>query len=729
MPRGISNRRVRPSPAPEAADQVSPERFLNRDLSWLEFNRRVLHEALDARTPLLERVRFLSIFSSNLDEFFMKRVSAIRQQVVAGKAGIAADGLTPARKLAAIRSTVLSLLQQQTDCYLREIRPALAAQGVHLLAWRDLTEAERAECVAFFRETVYPILTPLAVDFGHPFPFISNLSESLGIALMQPGEDKTLFARVKIPETVPRWVRLRAGNGEGGTYRFASLYDMIREHLGQLFPGMQITAAAAFRVTRTIDLELDEEDAQDLRELIAQELRLRRFAPVVRLEIEAGADPWIQRFLMHELELTDNDVYPLGGEVDYQDLKPISTLPIAALAHEPWTPVVPRALADEDSDIFSIIRSGDLMVHHPYESFAASVERFIRAAAADPRVLAIKMTLYRTSDESPFIYTLIQAAEARKQVVCLVELKARLDEERNIMLAEALEKAGVHVVYGLVGLKTHTKAALVVRQDPDRIRCYAHIGTGNYHNITASLYSDLGLLTCDPAITEELVALFHSLTGRSVQPAYRKLLVAPVQMRERFLALIEREAEHQKAGRPARIIAKMNSLEDRRIIDALYAAGQAGVKIDLIVRGFCCLRPQVKGLSENIRVISIVGRFLEHARVFYFCNGASRPVDGEFYIGSADWMYRNLLQRVEVVVPVEAAAHRERLWELLQINLNDNRQAWDMAGDGTYVQRRPADNEPARGTHSILMALARRDSALLSGAADPDPSANVLPPV
>ena len=408
---------------------------------------------------------------------------------------------------------------------------------------------------------------------------------------------------------------------------------------------------------------------------------------------------------MHELKLAPEDVYEIPAELDYADLMPVSELNIPKLRYEPWSPVAPATLAQDDSDIFALMRQGDLLVHHPYESFNASVERFVKAAAEDPKVLAIKMTVYRTGGDSPFIHTLIHAAEARQQVVCVVELQARFDEERNILLAHALEQAGVHVVYGVLGLKTHLKATLVVRQDPDGIRCYAHIGTGNYHVQTARQYTDLGLLTCRPDVTDDLVAMFHYLTGRSVQPAYRKLIVAPSSMRERFLAMIQREIEHQLAGRPARIIAKMNALEDRKVCRALYAASQAGVKIDLLVRGFCCLRPGVAGLSDNIRVSSIIGRFLEHSRIFYMRNGAAEEVDGEFYIGSADWMYRNLLDRVEAVVPIEDRPNRAKLWEVLQVMLADNRLAWDMQPDGAYVQRHPAEGESDRGTHRILMQL------------------------
>ncbi len=683
--------------------------FFDRDLSWLEFNRRVLHQAIDDRTPLLERLRFLGIFNSNLDEFFMKRVNWLKRHAAPGAVSRIADTMNPVQVLGQARQAIVEMLALQAECYTRAIRPALAGHGVRLMHWDDLSYEERQEAHRFFRVNVFPVLTPLAVDPGHPFPFISNLSTSLGVVLSQSDRDERSFARVKVPEVIPGWIQLDSKT-HPGEFRFISLIDLIRHHLDDLFPGMNVVDVMPFRVTRDSEVAVDEEDTEDLRDLIEQEIRQRRFARVVRLEHAPSANPWMLHFLMQELKLTPDDVYENPAEMDYDDLRPVAELNLPKLRYEPWTPVVPTALADEDTDIFTLIRNGDLLVHHPYESFNASVERFVKTAAEDPRVLAIKMTVYRTGDESPFIHTLIRAAEAKKQVVCLVELKARFDEERNILLAQKLEEAGVHVVYGVVGLKTHTKTTLVVRQDPDGIRCYAHIGTGNYHVNTARLYTDLGLLTCRPEITEDLVELFHYLTGRSLHRDYRRLIVAPMTMRERFMAMIDREVEHQRAGRPSHIIAKMNSLEDHRMIRALYQASQAGVKIDLIVRGFCCLRPGAAGLSEHIRVISIIGRFLEHSRIFYFRNGSDAAPGGEFFIGSADWMYRNLLHRVEAVVPIEEPALRERLWEILQTCLQDRRQAWDLNCGGRYVQRQPEDGSQAGGTHDLIMATTRQRS-------------------
>ena len=687
--------------------EVSPTAtFLNREVSWLGFNQRVLAEAVDERTPLLERVSFLSIFTSNLDEFFMKRVGGLKRQFASGVTSQSLDGKTAGQQLQAIRATVLPMLAEQARVYRERIRPELRNAGVYLLDWIELTEAEHAFADEYFRRDLFPILTPLAVDPGHPFPFISNLSESLGLVLRHPTEEERLFARVKIPANLPSWIQL--GNGPtDGSYRFVRLEDMITHNLDSLFPNMEVLGVMPFRVTRNGDVERDEEDADDLLEMMEEELRARRFARVVRLEHGPNPDAWLLRFLMDELDLTTDDIYELPEELDFTSLRPLVDLPLPHLKAEPWVPVVPGPLVDTESDLFSVIRSGDLLVHHPYESFTTSVERFLTAAASDDKVLAIKMTLYRTGDDSPFINTLIRAAEAGKQVVCLVEVKARFDEQRNIQVAQMLEKSGVHVVYGIVGLKTHAKIALVVRREPDGLRSYAHIGTGNYHSGTARLYTDFGLFTAKPEFTEDVVELFHYLTGRSLKRDYQKLLVAPVNMKKRFLEMIERETELAKAGRPTGIVAKINSLEDAQVISALYRASRAGVPIDLIVRGFCCLRPGLPGLSEQIRVISIVGRFLEHSRAFHFRNGAEDPIDGEFFIGSADWMSRNLQNRVEAVSPVEDRPLRERLWQSLQVMLGDRRQAWEMDADGNYRQRLVADPALDVGTHRRLMALAQ----------------------
>lgn len=694
------------SHAAEGSDLLQdPRRFLNRELQWLEFNERVLHQAMDPRTPLLERVRFLAIFSSNLDEFFMKRVGGLRRQLEAGVSVVYYEDISPQALLAAIRERVIPMMRDQSRCFREEIVPALREAGVELVAYSDLAPHERREVDDWYRRDVFPILTPLAVDPGHRFPFISNLSVSLGILLRRPGTDEHLFARVKVPEVVSQWHRI------GNTWRFVALDDVIKHNLDDLFPGMEITQVLPFRVTRNADIERDYEDADDLLSQIQMELRERRFAPVVRLRIERSPNPEILNFLREELELTPEDIYETDRFINYRSLSEIADIDLPEHRYRPWTPVNPPGLMDDEKDIFTAIREGDLLVHHPFESFDASVERFIKEAAADPNVICIKQALYRTSGDSPFVRELMRAAERGKQVAVLVELRARFDEERNIVWARKLEDAGVHVAYGVVGLKTHTKIALVIRRESDGMRCYGHIGTGNYHSKTARLYEDLGLFTCNPALTEDLVNLFNFITGRSLQHEYNKLLIAPYTMKKRFLEMIEREIEHLRAGRPARIVAKMNQLQDREMIDALYHASRAGVLVDLIIRGFGTLRPGVAGLSDNIRVCSIIGRFLEHSRIYYFANGHADPVKGEYYIGSADWMYRNLHARVEAITPIEPESMRARLWEILQLELNDQRQCWDMQPNGEYILRRPApdlpaDSDAAIGTHEALMRKA-----------------------
>lgn len=679
------------------------ELFLNRELEWLEFNSRVLHEAVDERTPLLERVKFLEIFTSNLDEFFMKRVGGLKKQIVAGVRSRSLDGLTPSEQINLIREKVKKLLHEYSRTFSLSIRPDLSKNGIHLLSWDDLRDEEKNFSDQYFKKNVFPVLTPLSVDPAHPFPFISNLSTSLGVTLKHPEDDEKLFARVKIPMVLQQWIRLSLDE-PNGEYRFIGLYDLIRKNIGKLFPNMEIVDVMPFRITRNADLERDEEDTEDLLELIEEELRERRFADVVRLEHGPDANPWMLNLLMDELDLRIEDLYEVPFFDEIVSLKGVSSLNIPKLRYEQWTPcVIPEVL---DQNIFSVIKERDILVHHPYESFSASVEQFIKLASEDPLVLAIKMTLYRIGDNSPFVPFLIRAAESGKQVVCLIELKARFDEERNIQWAQALESAGVHVVYGIVGLKTHAKVALVVRNEGDGLRCYAHFGTGNYHVQTSNLYTDLGFFTSNPEYTNEIVDLFHFLTGVSRKRDFKKILVAPINMKDRFLELIESEIKNYLNGRPARIIAKMNSLEDQSIIRSLYRASNVGVSIDLIVRGFSVIRPQVKGLSVNIRVISVIGRFLEHSRIFYFQNGELDPINGEFFIGSADWMRRNLLARLEVVCPIEDRGLREKCWEILQLIINDKRQAWEMQSDGHYEQRVP-ETESQIGSQSLLMNLTR----------------------
>jgi polyphosphate kinase len=674
--------------------------FTSREIGWLNFNRRVLSEAEDARHPLLERVKFLSISGSNLDEFFMKRVGGLKRQVAYGISPKSSDAKTPMQQLAEIRSFVMPTLKDQDQVFIKTLKPALAQENIILASWKNLTAKEKDHAKKYYNKNVFPVLTPLSVDPGHPFPFISNLSTSLGVTLRHPSSEEKLFARVKVPKVLPQWIRV---DSDTAVYKFVSLLDMITENIGDLFPSMQVTGVMAFRLTRNADSDRDEEDAEDLLEAIEEELRQRRFAEVVRLEHGPKPDPWMLKFLMEELEITEDDIYELAGELDYTDLSWIYDLNLPKLKFEPYAAVVPQVFAEEGAAFFNMLKMGDYLLHHPFESFSASVEKFIRLASEDPKVLAIKMTLYRTGDNSPFIKALIRAAEQGKQVVCLVELKARFDEERNIYWAQELENAGVHVVYGVVGLKTHAKTSLVVRQETEGLKCYAHIGTGNYNAVTVRFYTDLGLLTSRDEITEDIVEFFHYLTGRSLKNDYKQLLIAPVNMFNKFKAMIEREGEHAKNGKPAQIVAKFNNFEENDIAVALYAASQKGVEIDMIVRGFCCLRPGVPGLSDKVRVTSIIGRYLEHSRIFYFRNGAADPVDGEFFIGSADWMYRNLHARVEAIVPILDRALKEKCWEMLQLYLNEQRQAWTMKSDGTYTQKKSQDP----GVQNVLMQLAK----------------------
>ncbi|HRZ24753.1 MAG TPA: polyphosphate kinase 1 [Candidatus Contendobacter sp.] len=707
---------VRRTPAPEVADQsLAPREGLlahawrDRDLGWLDFNQRVLHEALDERTPLLERLKFLAIFTSNLDEFYMKRVGLLRGVAqVRSEDDPVARGGSARERLAQIRQTVIGQLAEQACCY-RDLVPVLARHGIILAEWEMLTAAQREEASRFFDRNVSPALTPLSLDPAHPFPFVSNLSTNWGFILRNPDTDEILPVRVKIPTMLPAWIPLKA-SGAPAERRFLSLVDLIRHSADKLFPGMELIDASRFRILRNAEIELDEEE-ESLREAVAEALQQRRFQPVVRMDLAPDANPALRQGLMERFELRDDDVYEVPGLLDYTGLFQIASLDAPALRDPHWVPLPPPRLPNEELDIYAAIRSGDLLLHHPYESFDMSVEDFISDAAVDPHTVAIKMTVYRVGDDTPFVRSLIHAAEAGKQVACVIELKARFDEARNLLWAEELQKAGAHVTYGVLGLKTHTKVALVVRKEGADLRCYAHIGTGNYHVKTARLYTDVGLLTCDPVITADVVNLFHYLTGCARTPRFEKLLVAPLNMRQRFLDGIEREIEHQRAGRPARIIAKMNQVEDLDMARALAAASQAGVPVDLIVRGFCCLVPGVPGWTENVRVRSIIGRFLEHSRIFFFANGQADPLAGEYFIGSADWMHRNLSGRVEAATPVEDRTARERLWEILDICLQDQRQAWLMQPDGSYVRSQPADDATgpaAVGTHAWFMDLARR---------------------
>ncbi|MBE9238444.1 polyphosphate kinase 1 [Anabaena aphanizomenioides LEGE 00250] len=700
--------------------------YINRELSWLEFNSRVLHEACDQRTPLLERLKFLAIFSSNLDEFFMVRVAALKQQVDAKVNSLTPDGRTPEQQLDEIRLHLNPLVKKQNEQFEQVLQPLLANHGIHILKYIEMNEKQRNYLDNYFKEQIFPVLTPLAVDPSHPFPYISNLSLNLAVVVKNPETEEEFFARVKVPNVLPRFIPLPSelgidNNGKTAHWIGVPLEQAIAHNLEHLFPGMNIQEYHPFRITRDADLELEEDEADDLLLAIEQELRKRRMGGTpVRLEIQSQTPEVLRSRLLQDLELSENDVYAVDGLLGLRDLMYFMALPLPELKDPPRQSVVPSRLqrlrepsidpdvldVEEGKDFFAVIREKDLLVHHPYQSFSGTVERFITHAAWDPQVLAIKMTLYRTSGDSPIVNALIAAAENGKQVSVLVELKARFDEENNIYWARRLERVGVHVVYGLVGLKTHSKIVMVVRREKDRMRRYVHIGTGNYNPKTARLYTDLGLLSCREELGADLTDVFNFLTGYSRQKTYREILVAPVNMRDRFLELINREMENVQNGFSGRIVAKMNSLVDPEIITALYNASRAGVQIDLIVRGICCLRPGLKDISENIRIISIIGRFLEHSRIFYFYNNNQE----EIYIGSADWMRRNLDRRVEVITPIRDPEIAKDLQEILGIMLADNRQAWDLQADGTYIQRRPYDDSQEANSQKILMSMALRST-------------------
>jgi polyphosphate kinase len=694
-------RDTQPTP-PGGRALTDPWLYLNREISWLQFNDRVLSLAADPATPLLERLRFLSIFATNLDEFYMVRVSGLREQVEAGVATRGSDGWTPTETLEAISKYIGPATEAHTRYFLEDVVPALEAAGIHLAEVDQLERQDREYLREYFQDQVYPVLTPLAVDPGHPFPYLSNLSLSLAVTVRDPASHRPLFARVKVPDILPRFVPLADG------CTFVSLEQVMTAHLDQLFPGMEVVEAHPFRVTRDADIELAEDEADDLLVAVEQELRRRRFGAVVRLEVAASMPERVVRLLQRELEVDDGALVVVEGPLNLGDLFSLAdAIDRPELAEPPWVGTTQPRLSGsgrEAVSMFDTIRQGDLLVHHPYDAFSTSVERFLEQAADDPDVLAIKQTLYRTDGDSPIVNALIHAAEQGKQVAVLVELKARFDEASNIGWARALEQAGVHVTYGLVGLKTHAKTALVVRREQGRIRRYCHIGTGNYNAKTARLYTDLGLLTSDEEITSDLTDLFNSLTGYARDTRYRRILVAPDGLREAVIELIGRVARRNSPRRKSRIVMQMNSLVDAACIRALYAASQAGVEIDLIVRGICRLRPGVPGISETIRVRSIVGRFLEHSRLWMFQNGPERS----YYIGSADLMPRNLDHRVEAVTPVDDPDLTDRLQEILDVMLADNVQAWELGSEGTWQRLVPAEGERPVATHRVLRELALR---------------------
>ncbi len=655
------------------------DRFLDRELSWIAFNARVLELAEDTSLPLLERVRFTAIFNSNLDEFFMVRVAGLKRRIAAGVAVPSASGLKPRHVLTESLRESNALMVRQAELFTSSLVPALAAEGIGLVTWADLDADERERLGEFYRERVFPILTPLAVDPAHPFPYISGLSLNLALLMRNPATGKEHFARVKVPPIIDRWVPASDG-------RYVPLEEVIAAHLDMLFPGMEPVAHHMFRVTRNEDLEVEEDDAENLLKALEQELLRRRFGPPVRLEVEDTITDDVLSLLVTELRITEEEVFRLPGPLDLRSLNQIADLDRPELQYPPFVPGTHQHLAEVETaspaDLFGALRKRDVLVHHPYDSFATSVQRFIEQAAADPDVLAIKQTLYRTSGDSPIIDALIDAARAGKQVLVLVEIKARFDEQANIRWARKLERAGCHVVYGLVGLKTHCKLALVIRDEPDGLRRYAHIGTGNYNPKTARQYEDLGLLTSDAGVTHDLTELFNNLSGFAQNTDYDTLLVAPHDVRAGLLERIGRESAHARAGREGTIRIKVNALVDEEMIDALYEASRAGVCIDLIVRGICALRPGVPGLSENIRVHSVLGRFLEHSRVFWFAGGG----EPEVWIGSADLMHRNLDRRVEVLVRVPSQQHVDQLSELLATMASPETMSWHLDSEGAWTR-------------------------------------------
>lgn len=675
--------------------KYNPEHFFNRELSWLEFNSRVLNEAVDTRTPLLERFRFLSIYASNLDEFVMKRVGGLKGQLESDFSYVSIDGLSPQEQLKEIREKLLvdNELQEKT---LDQLKIELLNKNVELIKWEDLSVDEQKYCNEYFHKNIFPILTPLSVDSGKPFPFISNLSYSFGLYLKNPLTKETSFSRVKVPSNIHKWIKLPR-NSESNL-KMINTSQIIKANLSHLYQGLEIVDVMPFRVTRNADWEHADEDTEDLLELVEESVNFRRLQEPIRLECLRSCNQQMLKYLKDELSLSDEDIYFYNASLDYLSLSSIADLGIPELSNPGWRPVT---LMDfQKGNIFERIKEKDLFVHHPYENFVTSAERFIVEASEDPAVLSIKMTLYGTGDNSQFIRALIEAAENGKQVVCLIELKARFDEKRNIHWARKMEEAGVHVVYGVVGLKTHTKIAMVVKKESNgRLQRYVHIGTGNYNSKTAKLYTDMGIFTVNDQIVSEVNEVFNYLTGTSLKIDYKTLLVAPINAKSSFLKLIEKQEKRALSGSKVRIVAKMNSMEDAVISQALYKASMAGVQIDLIVRGFCCLKPGVKDLSENIRVISVIGRFLEHSRVYFFSD-PDKEWEGEYYIGSADWMHRNMHARVEVMTPILADAVKIKVASFLDVLMQDSRSAWELNSDGSYTQRKGSEKT---GTHLIMM--------------------------
>lgn len=696
-----------------------PSLFINRELSWLEFNRRVLEEAIDPKVPLLERLKFLAIFASNLDEFFMVRVGGLQQKVAAGIAvGSGADRMAPREQLERISQTVRQLTSEAFRCLSAEVLPALEKEGIILRGPKDLTDDNRKHVREVFRREIFPVLTPLAVDQGHPFPHLLNKSLNLAVLLQRPRKQDRLLAVVQVPAVLPRFVPLPSDKGQV----FTTLETVIRLHLPELFPGMELRNATVFRVTRNSEYEIDDDEVEDLLKTIEEAIRKRRRSFAARLEIEADAPPEVTQFLSQALDLDPLDLYTIPDLLDLTGLFQIHAL--AGYPHLRDPQFVPQPVPEFSAamSVFGAIRARDILVHHPYESFGPVID-FIETAASDERVLAIKQTLYRTSSDSPIVKALQLAADNGKQVTAVIELKARLDEERNIQWARELEKSGVHVVFGFVGLKTHCKVALIVRREEDGIRRYVHLATGNYNPQTARIYTDLGFFTCNADFCEDASALFNYLTGYCELPQWKKLIVAPSRMQAFMLEKIQQETANQRAGKEGRIIAKINGLLEPVIVEALYAASQAGVKIDLICRGICALRPKVPGVSETIRVVSIVDRFLEHSRIFYFHNAG----DPQVYIGSADWMDRNLSRRVEVVFPVESPDLKQRLIrEILGTCLSDNVKARELLADGSYLRLQAEPGQPLLRSQERFLEIALQNASRRPQDLPPEPPSPLI---
>ena len=684
---------------PESQPDLPAERFLDRELSWLEFNQRVLELAEDQNLPLLERVHYLSIFASNLDEFFMVRVASLKRRIATGIAVQSASGLSPQDVLQRISDRTRELQTRHAELFARVVAPELKANGIDVVHWSTLSEEEKTALHEYFSSQVFPVLTPLAVDPAHPFPYISGLSLNLAVVLKNPKDQTEHFARVKVPPLLPRFVLV-----PGAESRYVPLEDVMGEFLGELFPGMQVLQHHIFRVTRNEDLEVDEDEGENLLIQLEKELLRRRFGPPVRLEVAEDVDPQVLSLLQRELDIDHTDVYNLPEPLDLSSLKSLAFLPRPDLQFEPHAITTNRYLeADEDeaADIFASLREREVLVHHPYESFATSVQAFLEQAADDPQVLAIKQTLYRTSGDSPIVDALIDAAEAGKQVLALVEIKARFDEKNNIAWARKLEAAGVHVVYGIVGLKTHCKLSLVIRQEGNQLRRYCHIGTGNYNPKTARYYEDFGLLTSRPAVGEDLTQLFNQLSGFSTEPSFSSILTSPVGVREGLFERIQREIDNHEAGKPARVRFKLNSLVDEQIIDQLYFASMAGVPVDIVVRGMCALKPGIPGLSENITVHSVLGRYLEHSRIFFFENAG----DPDVFIGSADMMHRNLDRRVETLVKITQSDQIKELDDLFVLAMSNQVSVWELESSGNWRRdAKDADGQPLLDMQDEIMS-------------------------